>query len=202
MRQHDDLSRALSRGGMWGLRQEIYSTEIFRNSLKLLRILPVPSTKLHNGSSAMHTGSPVSSRIRLSRCFSKAPPPARTMPRSLMSAESSGGVRSSAARMALTMVETHSLNASRISLSSTVTVLGMPSMRPRPLISIVSGLSSAYAEPILILICSAVRSPISRLYSGPFLGADQGRDRDQQRHGTKGNGWLAQNPCCNRPPSA
>src|SRR5439155_24014846 len=36
--------------------------------------------------------------------------------------------------------------------------------------------------------------------SGPFLGADQGRDRDQQRHGTKGNGWLAQNPCCNRAP--
>src|SRR6266571_1714615 len=24
--------------------------------------------------------------------------------------------------------------------------------------------------------------------------------RDQQRHGTKGNGWLAQNPCCNRAP--
>src|SRR5260370_14263451 len=66
---------------MWRLRQEIYSTEIFRNSLKLLRILPVPSTTLHNGSSAMHTGSPVSSRIRLSRSFSKAPPPASTIPR-------------------------------------------------------------------------------------------------------------------------
>ena len=39
---------------MWRLRQEIYSTEIFRNSLKLLRILPVPSTTLHNGSAAMH----------------------------------------------------------------------------------------------------------------------------------------------------
>jgi hypothetical protein len=47
---------------MWRLRKEIYSTEIFRNSLKLLRILPVPSTTLHNGSAAMHTGSPVSGR--------------------------------------------------------------------------------------------------------------------------------------------
>jgi hypothetical protein len=46
------------------------------------------------------------------------------MPRSLMSAESSGGVRSSAMRIALTIVETDSLNASRISLSFTVTVLG------------------------------------------------------------------------------
>ena len=101
---------------------------------------------------------PGSSRICLSRSFSKAPPPASTIPRS-MSAENAPappGWRS--------QVETHSLNASRISLSSTVTVLGMPSMRPRPLISIVSGLSSAYVEPILILIRSAVRSPISRLY--------------------------------------
>ena len=62
------------------------------------------------------------------------------------------------------MVETHSLKASRISLSSTVMVLGTPSIRLRPLISMVSGLSSGYAEPISILICSAVRSPISRLY--------------------------------------
>src|SRR6266571_9429708 len=36
--------------------------------------------------------------------------------------------------------------------------------------------------------------------SGPFVGADQGRHRDQQRHGTKGDGWVAQNPCCNRAP--
>ena len=36
--------------------------------------------------------------------------------------------------------------------------------------------------------------------SGPFLGTDQGRHWDQQRHGTKGNGWLAQNPRRNRVP--
>ena len=81
-----------------------------------------------------------------------------------MSALSSGGVRSSATRMAFMMVATHSDSASRISLSSIVTVRGTPSIRLRPLISIVSGLSRGYAEPIAILICSAVRSPISRLY--------------------------------------
>src|SRR5438876_440566 len=32
--------------------------------------------------------------------------------------------------------------------------------------------------------------------SGPFLGTDQRRHRDQQRHGTKGDAWVAQNPCC------
>ena len=101
---------------------EIYSISLLRKSSKLLRILLVPCTTQHNGSSAMHTGSPVSSRIRLSMFFSKAPPPASTMPRSMMSAESSGEVRSSATLIALTMVETHSLNAPRISLSSTVTV--------------------------------------------------------------------------------
>src|SRR5882724_13312028 len=69
-----------------------YSIEIFRSSLKSLSILPVPSTTLHSGSSAIDTGNPVSSRMRLSRFFSNAPPPVRTMPRSLMSAESSGGV--------------------------------------------------------------------------------------------------------------
>src|SRR6201995_5301286 len=110
------------------------------------------------------TGLPVSSRIRLSRFLISAPPPVSTMPRSLMSAESSGGVRSKATRIALRMTATLSVNASRISESSIVIVLGTPSIRLRPLISICSGLSSGYAEPISILICSAVRSPISRLY--------------------------------------
>ena len=81
-----------------------------------------------------------------------------------MSAESSGGVRSSATRTALTMIATGSCSASRISASVTVSVLGMPSIRSRPLISIVIGSSSGKALPISNLICSAVRSPISRLY--------------------------------------
>ena len=40
----------------------------------------------------------------------------------------------------------------------------MPSIRSRPLISIVIGSSSGKALPISNLICSAVRSPTSRLY--------------------------------------
>ena len=63
--------------------KEAYSVEILRKNLKSGRILAVPSTTQHSGSSAMHTGSPVSSRIRLSRFLSKAPPPASTMPQSL-----------------------------------------------------------------------------------------------------------------------
>ena len=46
-----------------------------------------------------------------------APPPVKTIPRSTMSAESSGGVRSSATRTALIIVETESARASRISSS-------------------------------------------------------------------------------------
>ena len=64
------------------------------------------------------------------------------MPRSLMSAESSGGVRSSATRIAFMMVAMHSDRLSRISESSMVMVLGTPSIRLRPLISMVIGLSS------------------------------------------------------------
>ena len=82
----------------------------------------------------------------------------------LLSAESSGGVRSRATRMAFMMTAMHSPRASRISLSSTVMVLDTPSMRLRPLISMLSGLSIGKADPISILTCSAVRSPMSRLY--------------------------------------
>src|SRR5512141_2727289 len=55
-----------------------YSIEIFRSNLKSLSILPVPSTTLQRGSSAIETGNPVSSRIRLSRFLSSAPPPVST----------------------------------------------------------------------------------------------------------------------------
>jgi len=45
-----------------------------RNKRKSLSILPVPNTTDANGSSAMDTGNPVSSRIRLSKFLSSAPP--------------------------------------------------------------------------------------------------------------------------------
>lgn len=38
----------------------VYSIEILRKSLKSLRSLPVPSTTLHKGSSAIRIGKPVS----------------------------------------------------------------------------------------------------------------------------------------------
>ena len=74
-----------------GLRLTTYgslqSIHTCRSSLKSLSIFPVPSTTEARGSSAIETGNPVSSRIRLSRFFSSAPPPVSTMPRSLMSAD-------------------------------------------------------------------------------------------------------------------
>src|ERR1043166_7530724 len=53
---------------------------------------PVPSATQDSGSSAMETGSPVSSRSTWSRLASSEPPPVSTMPLSTMSAASSGGV--------------------------------------------------------------------------------------------------------------
>ena len=71
-------------------------------------IFPVPSTTEASGSSASETGSPVSIDNRLSRFLSNAPPPVSTIPRSTISAESSGGVRSNATRTALMIVEIES----------------------------------------------------------------------------------------------
>ena len=62
----------------------------------LLSIFPVPRTTDSMGVSARDTGSPVSSRIRLSRFFRRDPPPVRAIPLSTMSADSSGGVCSRA----------------------------------------------------------------------------------------------------------
>jgi hypothetical protein len=85
-----------------------YSIATLRSNLKSVNNLPVPRTTLSNGSSAIDTGNPVSSRIRLSKFFNIAPPPVKTIPWSLMSALSSGGVCSSATRIACMIVATHS----------------------------------------------------------------------------------------------
>src|SRR5260370_38127430 len=92
------------------------SIEIFRSSLKSESIFPVPSTTEASGSSAIDTGNPVSSRMRLSRFLISAPPPVKTMPRSLISAEGSGGGPSNATRMAFKIDDTPSARASRVSL--------------------------------------------------------------------------------------
>src|SRR5262249_11115725 len=61
---------------------------------KSASIFPVPSATEERGFSARDTGTPVSCISRLSIPLSNAPPPVNTMPRSAMSADSSGGVRS------------------------------------------------------------------------------------------------------------
>src|SRR3954470_4294109 len=53
------------------------SSEMRRRRLKSESIMPAPRTTEDNGSSASCTGSPVSSRRRLSRFLSSAPPPVR-----------------------------------------------------------------------------------------------------------------------------
>ena len=93
-----------------------------------------------------------------------APPPVSTMPLSTMSAASSGGVRSSAISTASTIALSGSLSESRISSEFTTTVFGMPATMSRPFTSIVSCWSSGYAFPIVILMRSAVCSPMAMLY--------------------------------------
>src|SRR4029077_16919787 len=148
-----DVSKTEGEQQIGGLALHPYqSSEIFLRSSKFDSILPAPSTTVDSGSSAIATGRPVSSRRRLSRFFSSDPPPVSTMPRSTMSADSSGGVRSSATRTASTITLTVSASAVRISSSVMVMVLGTPSIRWRPLISIVILSSSGKAEPISILM--------------------------------------------------
>src|SRR5690606_37890182 len=130
---------------------------------KSSRIRPVPRTTQVSGSSSTWIGSPVSCDSSWSRPRISAPPPVITMPRSTMSLASSGGVISRARRTASTIACTGSWTASRISLECTVTVLGMPDTRSRPLTSIWRSSPAGYALPTLILINSAVGSPTSRL---------------------------------------
>ena len=123
--------------------------------------MPQPRTTQVSGSSATSTGRPVSSASRRSRSRSSAPPPVSIMPRSAMSAPSSGGVCSSAFFTAETIWFRGSVRASSTSLELMVKLRGTPSDRLRPLTS--SSLTSepGKAEPICFLISSAVGSPIS-----------------------------------------
>ena len=94
---------------------------------------------------------------------SSDPPPVITMPRSTMSEASSGGVFSRDCIKASTICWSGSLSASRTSTEEIFMVLGIPATRSRPLISISSSCSSRNADPMRILICSAVCSPMRRL---------------------------------------
>ncbi len=83
------------------------------------------------------------------------------MPRSAMSAPSSGGVCSSAFLTAETIWLSGSVRASRISLELIVKLRGTPSLRLRPLTSISLTSEPGKALPMRFLIASAVGSPIS-----------------------------------------
>ncbi|MNI72475.1 hypothetical protein D3C73_1284200 [compost metagenome] len=130
----------------------------------LSNALPVPTATQSSGFSATITGIPVSRANSLSRLRSNAPPPVNTMPRSIISAANSGGHFSRVTLTASTIAPTVSLSASEISSDVIVMVLGRPVTRSRPRISIVSTFSRASAEPTSIFNCSAVLSPIIKLY--------------------------------------
>ena len=83
----------------------------------------------------------------------------------MMSPESSGGVRSRVVLTASTTALTGSSIARRISSAVTTTVRGRPVTRSRPRISACGSSGVGKAEPMAILISSAVRSPSMREYS-------------------------------------
>ena len=113
-------------------------------------------------SSMTITGSPVSSISRRSRSRSKAPPPVGTMPRSAMSAPSSGGVCS---RAILTGRRDDLVGAARPAPRGSrseeiVKLRGMPSARLRALTSTSRTSEPGKAETDLFLDVSAVVSPM------------------------------------------
>ncbi|MNC76615.1 hypothetical protein D3C75_1283710 [compost metagenome] len=85
------------------------------------------------------------------------------MPRSIISAASSGGHFSRVTFTASTMLFTVSARASATSREVTAMVFGRPLTRSRPRISMDSARSPGIAEPISSFICSEVRSPMARL---------------------------------------
>ena len=87
-----------------------------------------------------------------------------TMPLSMMSLDSSGGVCSRTCRTAATSCWSGSSIASMTSDEVIGIVRGRPAIRSRPRTSIDSSRSSGSAVPIVIFTSSAVRSPIIRLY--------------------------------------
>ena len=125
------------------------------------RALPPPRATQVRGSSAIVTGIPVSSLSNLSKLWSNAPPPDNIIPCSAISAANSGGDFSRAVRTAATMPLIGSERASRISFEFKVNERGTPSTTDLPRTSFSCISCSAYAEPISILTCSAVDSPIS-----------------------------------------
>jgi len=116
------------------------------------------------GFSATWQGMPVSLVRKRSKLRSSELPPVITMPRSIMSEASSGGVRSSTVFTFSAMVPRLSPSASVTSCEVRVMMRGRPATWSRPRTSMVSGSSSFMALPMVILTSSAVASPMTRLY--------------------------------------
>ena len=102
------------------------------------------------GSSAILTGMPMHFAISLSSPFSNPPPPVRTIPLSIISAESSGGVFSRTLLTESIIALNGSSRASLISSEFIVMVFGRPLIRSLPLNSKVCDSTSGNALPIFI----------------------------------------------------
>ena len=126
---------------------------------------PEPTATHVSGDSARCTGICVSARSRSVIRWSSAPPPASTIPRSMMSEASSGGVLSRVCFTASMIWFSGTSRAWRTSLEESTTVLGNPVTRSRPRISASTSSGSSAAEPISSLTSSAVDGPIMSLYS-------------------------------------
>lgn len=124
---------------------------------------PVPAATTSIASCTVNVLTPVFCSINASIPCSMAPPPVRTIPRSMISAASSGGVFSRTPWTVSTICQVVSRKAVRISSEVSVATFGSPVMIFLPLTSIVRRSASSLAVPILILIFSAASSPIKRL---------------------------------------
>ena len=138
------------------------SIEDFQTS-RFSRKIAVPAATQVRGSSAIRTSMPVAFWRTTSIPRSSAPPPARTIPLSTRSAASSGSARSSV-RVTVSMIALiGSCSASRISSELTTVLRGSPEIMSRPRASMEDSSPTGAAEPISILMRSAVCSPIIRL---------------------------------------
>ena len=121
---------------------------------------PEPKATHVSGDSAEYTGIPVSAATSSGKPRISVPPPARRMPSRAMSQASSGGVSSSVSRTACMISRAGPWIAALTSSLRSSMAVGRPVTRCRPRTSTAPPAAAA-AEPIAILIGSAVRDPIA-----------------------------------------
>src|SRR5688500_2396968 len=111
-------------------------TRLFRNWPKFSSAMPVPTATEFSAFSATWHGMPVTWVSSLSRFRSSAPPPVMTIPLSMMSELSSGGVCSSTLRTAVMIAWSGCSIASVISVEVSGMVRGSTAIMLRPLTSL------------------------------------------------------------------